>query len=109
MIFESSGTTGVTPGRHYVTDLKLYEESFLKLSGFFTVIPAEYLIIALLPSYTEREGSSLVYMADKLIKESRHPLSGFYKGKTDDILNVIKKGKEEGIRDFITGSQFRTS
>ena len=69
MIFESSGTTGVTPGRHFVNDLSLYEESFLKTFRLFYGDPEEYLIAALLPSYTEREGSSLVYMADKLIKK----------------------------------------
>jgi hypothetical protein len=106
IIFESSGTTGILPGRHYVSDLILYEESFLKAFRLFYGDPAKYLIIALLPSYTEREGSSLVYMADKLIKESRHSLSGFYKGKTGEILNVINKGREEGAIILLLGVSF---
>ena len=68
-IFESSGTTGVIPGKHYVSELKLYEESFSTGFNLFYGDPADYLIIALLPSYTERERSSLVYMADKLTKK----------------------------------------
>jgi hypothetical protein len=106
MIFETSGTTGVNPGRHYVSDLKLYETSFEKTFRLFYGEPADYLIIALLPSYTEREGSSLVYMADKLIKKSHYQGSGFYKGKTDGLLRAIKKGKEDGARILLLGVSF---
>jgi len=106
LIFESSGTADVIPGRHYVSDLKLYEESFFKTFRRFYGDPAGYLIIALLPSYTEREGSSLVYMASRLIKASRHPRSGFYNGKTSDIVNAINKGKEEGSRILLLGVSF---
>jgi phenylacetate-coenzyme A ligase PaaK-like adenylate-forming protein len=106
MIFESSGTTGVIPGRHYVSDLTLYERSFLKSFRLFYGEPGDYLIIALLPSYAERGGSSLVYMADKLIKESHQPQSGFYKGETDAILNAIKKGKEAGSGILLLGVSY---
>ena len=106
MVFESSGTTGTTPGRHYVSDLKLYETGFLKTFRLFYGEPEDYLIIALLPSYTEREGSSLVYMADKLIRESRHPQSGFYKGSNESIPEVIRKGKEQGVRILLLGVSF---
>lgn len=106
MIFESSGTTGVLPGRHFVNDLRLYEESFLTTFRLFYGEPSEYLIAALLPSYTEREGSSLVYMADKLIKKSGNPLSGFYKGNIDDLLQVIKKSKNENQKILLLGVSF---
>jgi phenylacetate-coenzyme A ligase PaaK-like adenylate-forming protein len=106
MIFESSGTTGVSPGRHYVSDLKLYEASFEKTFRLFYGEPAEWMILALLPSYTEREGSSLVYMADKLINGSRNPGSGFYKGRIDRLPDAIKKGKEEGFRILLLGVSF---
>ena len=106
MIFESSGTTGAAPGRHFITDLSLYEESFLKAFRLFYGDPGEYLIVALLPSYTEREGSSLLYMAKKLIKESHHPLSGFYKGDTGDLIYAIKKAKEETRKTLLLGVSF---
>jgi len=105
-IFESSGTIGVIPGKHFVSDLKLYETSFEKSFNLFYGKPEDYMIIALLPSYTEREGSSLVYMADKLINKSHHPGSGFYKDKTESLLNAIKKGKEEGARILLLGVSF---
>jgi len=106
MIFESSGTTGVTPGKHFVNDLSLYEEGFIKTFRLFYGDPGEYLICALLPSYTEREGSSLVYMVDKLIKKSFHLLSRFYKGRVDELLNTIKKAKEVNQKTILLGVSF---
>jgi hypothetical protein len=105
-IFESSGTTGDIPGKHYVSELNLYEESFSTAFSLFYGDPSDYIIIALLPSYTEREGSSLVYMADKLIKKSRSPLSGFYKGKPGSIADAVKAGKKEGFRILLLGVSF---
>jgi len=106
MIFESSGTTGVSLGRHYVGDLSLYKESFLKAFRLFYGDPGEYLIAALLPSYTETEGSSLVYMADKLIEKSRHPLSGFYKGDIEGMLKAITESKKENQKILLLGVSF---
>ena len=82
-IFLSSGTTGQTQSRHYVTDLKVYEESFQKGFELFYGNIEEYTVLALLPAYLEREGSSLVYMADALIKASHKPKSGFYLQQND--------------------------
>jgi hypothetical protein len=77
-IFTSSTTTGSTPSRHLVKNLDLYEQSFMKAFHLFYGSPQQYVILALLPSYLEREGSSLILMADRLIRESGHPQSGFY-------------------------------
>jgi Acyl-protein synthetase, LuxE len=76
-IFESSGTTEMTRSRHFIKDLSIYEESFIK--GFRNVYgnPRDYTIFALLPSYTDRPGSSLVYMVKRLIELSGHDNSGF--------------------------------
>ncbi|MEI6047362.1 MAG: acyl transferase [Bacteroidota bacterium] len=106
MIFESSGTTGFSPGRHFINDLSLYEKSFLKTFNLFFGDPVQYLIMALLPSYSERKGSSLVYMADKLIKRSGHPLSGFYNGNIEDLMYVIKRSKEENQKTLFLGVSF---
>ncbi len=106
MIFESSGTTGVSTGKHFVNDLNLYEESFLKAFRLFYGMPDEFLIAALLPSYTERENSSLVYMADNLIRRSRNPHSGFYKSNIGDLILTIKKAKEEDCKVLLLGVSF---
>ncbi len=76
--FTSSGTTGSTLSKHLVQDLTLYEKSFnLAFQRKYGSIE-DYVILALLPSYLERSGSSLVYMVDNLIKKSLHKDSGFY-------------------------------
>ena len=106
MVFESSGTTGITPGKHFISDIALYEESFLRSFRLFYGEPEEYLIAALLPSYTERENSSLVYMTDNLIKRSRNSSSGFYKDNISELLDVIKKAKEEKTKILLLGVSF---
>jgi len=106
MIFESSGTTGFTAGKHFINDLSLYEESFLKSFRLFYGEPEKYLIAALLPSYTERTGSSLVYMADCLIRRSQYPESGFYKDNFDDLIRVLNKAINEKVSILLLGVSF---
>jgi phenylacetate-coenzyme A ligase PaaK-like adenylate-forming protein len=89
IIFESSGTTGMVPGRHFVKDLSLYEESFLNCFRLFYGDPEDYIIAALLPSYTERRGSSLVYMVNNLIEKSGNDLSGYYKDTYSELIEAI--------------------
>lgn len=76
--FTSSGTTGIITSRHYVTDISLYEESYQKGFAQFYGNIEDYAILALLPSYLEREGSSLIYMVKDLINKTNNPQSGFY-------------------------------
>jgi phenylacetate-coenzyme A ligase PaaK-like adenylate-forming protein len=105
-IFESSGTTGMTPGKHYVSDLHLYEESFFRTFSLFYGDPSEYIILAMLPSYTERENSSLVYMADRLIRKSGNQGSGFYRNNIDDLLLTVSKAKKEKQKILLLGVSF---
>jgi len=89
-VFTSSGTTGAITSQHLVSDVSIYEKSFIK--GFENVYgsTSDYVILALLPSYLEREGSSLVYMADALIKKSKNPESGFYLHNYTEIVSKIQ-------------------
>ncbi|NCP46655.1 MAG: acyl transferase, partial [Flavobacteriales bacterium] len=66
-VFLSSGTTGMTPSKHFVKAIELYEISFTKAFQQFYGNIEDYCVLALLPSYLEREGSSLVYMVEQLI------------------------------------------
>lgn len=77
-VFLSSGTTGNEQSRHYVSDLNIYKLSYTKGFEIFYGDIKDYTILALLPNYLEREGSSLVFMVDDLIKKSKSPESGFY-------------------------------
>ncbi|MDP4989185.1 MAG: acyl transferase, partial [Polaribacter sp.] len=71
-IFTSSGTTGSITSQHFVTDIELYQESYLKGFTHFYGDIKDYVVLALLPNYLEREGSSLVFMVDDLIQKSNH-------------------------------------
>jgi phenylacetate-coenzyme A ligase PaaK-like adenylate-forming protein len=106
VVFESSGTTGLNISRHYVSDVSLYEESFLTCFQLFYNNPENYFIAALLPSYTERESSSLVYMVKELIKRSRNPLSGFYNANTPELILNIKKEKRLNQKILLIGVSF---
>lgn len=76
--FESSGTTGTVPSRHFIRDAGLYKRSFVKTFELKYGPVSNLAILGLLPSYLERKHSSLVYMVEELIKLSGHPASGFY-------------------------------
>jgi phenylacetate-coenzyme A ligase PaaK-like adenylate-forming protein len=88
VIFESSGTSGDDTSKHYVCDLELYRRSFISTFKLFYGDPTGYCILALLPSYMERQHSSLVYMANELIRQSGHHESGFY---LDDFKGLIRQ------------------
>ena len=89
--FSSSGTTGMERSQHLVADLSLYEYSFRTAFELFYGDIEKYRFIALLPSYLEREGSSLIYMCEDLIKRSKHPQSGFYLNNLDELSEILKE------------------
>ena len=104
--FTSSGTTGAATSKHHVADLRIYEESFLKAFEAFYGCPEDYTFLALLPSYLERTGSSLIYMADALIKRSNKPDSGFYLNNLEDLTLKLKKLDQAGKKVFLIGVSF---
>jgi phenylacetate-coenzyme A ligase PaaK-like adenylate-forming protein len=104
--FTSSGTTQTGTSFHYVNDIALYEQSFTKCFNLFFGKPSEYCVLALLPSYLERTGSSLVYMAQKLIDDSKHPKSGFYLDNYDDLINTIVQLKQQKQKTLLLGVSY---
>ena len=105
-IFLSSGTTGDAQSKHYVKDLALYEESFQK--GFKQVYGdvSDYCILALLPSYMEREGSSLIYMVDHLINKSGHTKIGFYLNHREELVDVLMELEKTNQKTILFGVSF---
>jgi hypothetical protein len=77
VVFTSSGTTGMITSRHHITDVSWYEESFRRAFDLFYGDIKDYTVLALLPSYLEREGSSLIYMAQDLITNRQTPAAAF--------------------------------
>lgn len=106
IVFESSGTSGINTSRHYVSDVSIYEESFLNSFNYFYGDPADYLITALLPSYSERENSSLIFMMNSFIKKTRFPESGFYNDDHPELIRILKKAKKDGIKGILLGVSF---
>ena len=116
--FTSSGTTGEKTSKHYVTDVSIYEKSYQNgFSQFYGNIE-DYVVLALLPSYLEREGSSLIYMVSDLIQKTKNSESGFYLQNTDALIeklialdatgkNVILIGVTYALLDLIEQHQFQ--
>lgn len=96
--FISSGTTGSVTSKHFVTDINLYKKSYLKGFAHFYGNIEDYIVLALLPNYLERKGSSLVFMVDDLIAKSKNSESGFYLDNVDELAKKLiyldKKGKK---------------
>lgn len=101
--FTSSGTTGMSTSKHLVTDVSIYEESYRKgFSQFYGNIE-DYAILALLPSYLEREGSSLIHMVDDLIQLSNQPESGFYLHNYDELIEKLIQLDQAGQNVILIG------
>lgn len=104
--FTSSGTTGSVSSKHLVTDLSLYEKSYAKAFQHFYGNIEDFVILALLPSYLERDGSSLIYMVNDLINKSKHPESGFYLNNHKDLASAINKLEAKQQRTILIGVSF---
>ncbi len=97
IVFTSSGTTGDNRSMHFVKDLTIYENSFIKAFELNYGSIQDYVVLGLLPSYLEREGSSLIYMVERFIKESSHTESGFFLDDYEKLNEVIKSCKGKNI------------
>lgn len=101
--FTSSGTTGMQTSKHLVTDLSWYELSFRNAFSQFYGNIEDYAILALLPSYLERDGSSLIYMVEDLIQKSNNPNSGFYLNNHEVLIEKINELEAEGQNTILIG------
>jgi len=90
-IFTSSNTGGTTPSKHYMADLAIYEEAFVRGFEKFYGSVSDWSFYGLLPSYLERDGSSLIYMVDGLIRRGRG--GGFYLYDHDKLLCDMAEDK----------------
>jgi len=103
VVFSSSGTTGTIQSQHHVTDSKLYEQSYLQAFNAFYGNIENYCFLALLPSYQQREGSSLIYMVNDLIEKSKHPKSGYFLYNHDELLQTLNELKSKNQKTVLIG------
>ena len=104
--FTSSGTTGGFTSSHQLTDLELYRLNFRQIFKDFYGDIQDYVILALLPSYLERDGSSLIYMVDDLIKQSGRTESGFYLHNTEDLREKLIELESKHQKTILIGVSF---
>ncbi|HRO83417.1 MAG TPA: acyl transferase [Niabella sp.] len=105
-VFESSGTTGSINSKHFVKNIELYKKSFLQCFYQFYGNPKDWCIIGLLPSYLERQSSSLVFMVNQLITESRHEKSGFYLNEFKKLAQTLKILEATSQKTLLIGVTF---
>lgn len=102
-LFTSSGTSGENTSKHFVTDISLYEKSYQNgFSQFYGNIE-DYVVLALLPSYLERGGSSLIYMVSDLIKKSKHIESGFHLHDNEALISKLIELENTGKNIILIG------
>jgi Acyl-protein synthetase, LuxE len=102
-IFTSSGTSGMITSKHFVTDVSLYEASYRNAFSQFYGNIEDYVVLALLPSYLDRQGSSLIYMVNDLIQKTNNHDSGFYLTNHDELLAKIIKVSQENKNIILIG------
>lgn len=105
-VFESSGTTQTINSRHFIKDLSLYHQSFLKAWRHFYGPVQDWCVIGLLPTYLERKNSSLVVMVDELVRQSHHPESGFYLYEHEKLAATLKRLEAAKQKTMLIGVTF---
>jgi len=106
VVFTSSGTTGMVTSRHVVADVNWYRQSFRQAFRLFYGDITQYTVLALLPAYLERAGSSLVYMADDFIQQSGNADSGFYLYNYADLYHRLQQQQEAQKPTLLIGVTF---
>ncbi len=106
IVFESSGTTDTIPSRHLLYDEELYQKVAIAIFEKQYGALKNFQILALLPSYLERNNSSLVYMIDYFIRQTQSDYSNFYLNNTDELIAALKIAKENGQKTLLIGVTF---
>ena len=105
-IFESSGTTGNNTSRHFVRSCSLYLKNSLKIFNAKYGNIKDYHVLALLPSYLERNNSSLVAMAKYFMDHSGQDQSSFFLNDYDSLIQQLKNNNKKGVQSIVIGVTF---
>ncbi len=106
VIFESSGTTGSQTSRHFVADEEFYLENCVDAFEAVYGSVQQYTILALLPSYLERNNSGLVSMVNHFIHMTDSPDSGFYLNEFEDLKEKLLRLKSSERKVILWGVAF---
>lgn len=91
LFFQSSGTTQMNLSKHFISNPQLYEESIYKSFEQFIGKPEDFIFLGLLPSYLEKQNSSLIYMVDYLMKKSGKPENGYFLYNHEDLFTLLNE------------------
>jgi len=105
-IFASSGTTSSELSNHYIADLSVYYKSFRTCFELFYGNIRDYCVLALLPSYLERQDSSLIFMVKDLINRSNYKDSGFYLDNYEKLAKKLNELKSKNRKVLLIGVSF---
>lgn len=106
LVFKSSGTTGQIRSNHHIAKPHIYKKSFSNSFNHLMGEIEDSVFLALLPNYIEQGDSSLVYMVDHLIKDSKSELSGFYLNDFEKLLSAIETAKKKKLKIFLFGVSY---
>ena len=105
-VFQSSGTTSSQTSHHFVSDLPFYEHLSRKTFEQFYGPLTDYHVFALLPSYLERNNSSLVYMVQNFIYHTYSSASGFYLDNFTNLVANIRAVASDNRKILLLGVTF---
>lgn len=97
LYFQSSGTTQMNLSKHFIADENIYQESIYKSFEQFIGKPEDFIFLGLLPSYLEKQNSSLIYMVDYLMKKSAKPENGYFLYNHSDLFELLNTLKDKKV------------
>lgn len=97
LYFQSSGTTQMNLSKHFIADENIYQESIYKSFEQFIGKPEDFIFLGLLPSYLEKQNSSLIYMVDYLMKKSDKPENGYFLYNHEDLFKLLNELKDKKV------------
>ena len=97
LYFQSSGTTQMNLSKHFIADENIYQESIYKSFEQFIGKPEDFIFLGLLPSYLEKQNSSLIYMVDYLMKKSDKPEHGYFLYNHEDLFKLLNELKDKKV------------
>lgn len=97
LYFQSSGTTQMNLSKHFIADENIYQESIYRSFEQFIGKPEDFIFLGLLPSYLERQNSSLIYMVDYLMKKSSQPENGYFLYNHSDLFGLLNTLKDKKV------------
>ncbi|QDP84418.1 acyl transferase [Chryseobacterium sp. SNU WT5] len=106
LFFQSSGTTQMNLSKHWIADESLYHDSIEKSFMQFIGNPEDYIFLGLLPSYLEKQNSSLIYMVDFLMKKSGKPENGYFLYNHQELFELLNQLSKENKKVILFGVSF---